>query len=382
MKKLSGGPMGKVYESLKGVVKLQRSKNDPVALAAVNYIPTSNLDEEMNELVQRISGLKAAVKHREKEVAQEAQQVIHTLSEDFATLETKLKDAEETVHRKESVSQEIEEKLTAEIHALQNELNTGKETLQIRDNEINNLKSNLDVLVKEVAESETTLKRAKAEAATEASRAAQLTESFNAKMAVLEAEIRDTKEIVRGKEATITALEQKLAAKIQDFEKELRNKETLLAGRDAEINDLKSKLEVLTGKIQEMSSFWKQSEALATTEAQNISTLAASEPLNGEKEKPTESPFKVKGSPVTSNEQPSAAQETVWPHFFEFMIQELALIIGPKARMIVREHVASLGESMDSFPKSRLAELLEILSKEIVDDPLKTSFRVWFVKHV
>jgi hypothetical protein len=64
------------------------------------------------------------------------------------------------------------------------------------------------------------------------------------------------------------------------------------------------------------------------------------------------------------------------------MIQELALIIGPKARMIVREHVASLGESMDSFPKSRLAELLEILSKEIVDDPLRTSFRVWFVKHV
>jgi hypothetical protein len=37
---------------------------------------------------------------------------------------------------------------------------------------------------------------------------------------------------------------------------------------------------------------------------------------------------------------------------------------------------------MDSFPKSRLAELLEILSKEIVDDPLRTSFRVWFVKHV
>jgi chromosome segregation ATPase len=374
--------MGKVYESLKGVVKLQRSKNDPVALAEVNYIPTSNLDEEMNELVQRISGLKAAVKHREKEVAQEAQQVIHTLSEDFATLETKLKDAEEAVHRKESVSQEIEEKLTTEIHALQNELNTGKETLQIRDNEINNLKSNLDVLVKEVAESEITLKRAKAEAATEASRAAQLTESFNAKMAVVEAEIRDTTEIVRGKEATITALEQNLAAKIQDFEKQLRNKETLLAGRDAEINDLKSKLQVLTGKIQEMSSFWKQSEALATTEAQNISTLAASEPLNGVKEKPTESPFKVKGSPVTSNEQPSVAQQTVWPHFFEFMIQELALIIGPKARMIVREHVASLGESMDSFPKSRLAELLEILSKEIVDDPLRTSFRVWFVKHV
>jgi chromosome segregation ATPase len=374
--------MGKVYESVKGVMKLHRSKNDPVALAEVNYIPTSNLDEEIKELVQRISGLKAAVKHREKEVAQEVQQVIHTFSEDFAMLETKLKDAEETVRRKESVSQKMEERLTAEIRALQNELSTEKETLQSRDKEINDLKSNVDARVKQVTGLETALQEAKAETATEADRTAQLTESFNAKIAVLEAEIRDTKEIVRGKEATITALEQNLAAKIQDFEKQLRNKETLLADRDAEINDLKSKLQVLTGKIQEMSSFWKQSEALATTEAQNISTFAASEPLNGVKEKPTESPFKVNGSPVTSNEQPSVAQQTVWPHFFEFMIQELALIIGPKARMIVREHVASLGESMDSFPKPRLAELLEILSKEIVDDPLRTSFRVWFVKHV
>ena len=372
--------MGKVYESLKEVVKLQRSKNDPVALAGVKHSHASSLDEEINELVQRISGLKAAVKHREEEIKKETQQVIQTLSEDFAMLETKLRDAEETVRGKESVSQKMEEKLTAEIHALQNELNTENETLQSRNNEINDLKSNVDVLGKQVTELEIAIKQAKTEAATEASRTEQLTESFNANIAALEAQIRDTKEIVGGKEATIKALEQNLAAKIQDFETQLRNKEKLLAGRDAEINDLKSKLQVLTGKIQEMSSFLKQAEALATVDGQNSITLATTEPLNGMKEKPADSPVKVKVPAVKSNEQTNVTQQTVAPDFFDLMSQELTVILGPQATMIVREHVAALGESMGKFPKSRLAELLEILSKEIVNEPLRISFRRWFVK--
>jgi chromosome segregation ATPase len=373
--------MGKVYESLKRVVKQQESKNDPVPLAGVKHTRAPNLGEEINELVQRISGLRSAVKHREEEIRKETQQVIQTLSEDFAILETRLKDAEETVRRKESVGQKLEERLTAEIRALQTELNTEKEALQNRDKEINDLKSNIEARMKQVTELETAIEQAKAETAAEADHTAQLTERFNAKVNALEAEIRDTREIVRGKEATITALEQNLATKVEDFENQLRNKETLLADRDAEINDRKAKLQVLTGKIQEMSSFLKQAEALATIEGQNSSALAGSVPLNKMENKPTETSLRVEVPSATSNEQTNAAQQTVWPEFFDFMIQELAMIIGPGAPMIVREHVASLGESMDSFPKSRLAELLEILSKEIVNEPLRISFRKWFVKH-
>jgi chromosome segregation ATPase len=370
--------MGKVYESLKEVVKLQRSKNDPVALARVKHTHASSLDEEMN-LEQKISGWKAAVKHHEEVIRKETQQVIQTLSEDFAILETKLKDAEETARRKDSARQKMEERLTAEIHALQSELNTEKEILQSRGNEINDLKSNADVLVKQVTELEIAIKQAKAEAATEANRTEQITESFNTKVAALEAQIRDIKEIVRSKESTIKALEENLTAKIRDFKNQLRNKEKLLGGRDAEINDLKSKLQVLTGKIKEMSSFLKQAEALATVEGQNSSTLTASEPLNGVEEKPVGSPFEV--PTVTSNEQTNMGQQTVSPDFFDLMSQELSAIIGKQAPMIVREHVAALGESMEKFPKSRLAELLEILSKEIVNETLKTGFRMWFVKH-
>jgi chromosome segregation ATPase len=372
--------MGKVYESLKEVVKLQRSKNDPVDLAEVKHTPTSSLGEEINQLVHRINGLKAAVKYREEEIKKETQQVIQTLSEDFAVLETRLKDAEETVRRKESVSQKMEERLTAEIRALQNELNTEKETLQSRDQEINDLKSNVDARVKQVTELEAAIKQANAETATEADRSAQLTERFNAKITALEAEIRDTREIVRSKETTIAALEQNLAAKIQDFENKLRNKERLLADRDTEINDLKAKLQVLTGKIQEMSSFLKQAEALATIEGQSSSALAASEPLNGANEKSAASSFTPKVAAITSNDQTNVPQQTVAPDFFDLMSEELKMILGPQAAIIVGEHVAALGESMQKFPKSRLAELLEILSKEIVNEPLRISFRKWFVK--
>ena len=372
--------MGRVYESLKEVVKLQRNKNDPIALAGVKHIHTSSLDEEIQQLVQRISGLKAAVKHREEEIKKETQQAIQTLSEDFAMLETKLRDAEETGRRKESVSQKMEERLTAEIHALQNELNTEKETLQSRDNEIKDLKSNVDTLVKQVTELEIAIKQAKAEAATEATRTEELTESSNTKIAALEAEIRDIKEIVRSKESTINGLEQNLTAKILDFETQLRNREKLLAGQDTEINDLKSKLQVLTGKIQEMTSFLKQAEALAIVEEQNSGTRAASEPLNAVKEKPADSPFKVKVPSVTSNEQTNMAQQTVLPNFFDLMSQELTAIIGPQAPIFVREHVAALGESMENFPKSRLAELLEIVSQDILNEPLRIGFRKWFVK--
>src|SRR5215510_8227493 len=216
--------MSKVYESLKEVVKLRRSKNDPVALAEVKHTHGAILDEEINELEQKISGLKAAVKHREEEIRKETQQAIQTLSEDFAMLETKLKDVEETVRRKESVTQKNEEKLTTENHALQNELNTAKVTLNNRDNEIKDLKSNVDVLMKQLTESENAIKQAQAEAATEANRTGQLTDSFNTKIAALEAQLSDVKEIVRGKESAIAALKQKLSTKTQAFENELRNK--------------------------------------------------------------------------------------------------------------------------------------------------------------
>jgi DNA repair exonuclease SbcCD ATPase subunit len=342
--------MNTVYEALK--VKLQRSKNDPV-LAGVKHTYSSHLDEKIEELAQRTVELKGTIKQREEEIRNETDQVVRALSENVATLEAKLKDTEESARKNEAVSQKIEEQLTFKIHSLQDELNAEKEALQSRDQEIVDLKSETKVLVKQVADFEIATQQQKAEAAAEATRAEELIESFNAKVAALESQVTETMEIIQGKEETITALEQKLAAEIQQFENQLKDKASLLADQDAEINHLRSKVEVLTGKIQKLSSFLKQAEALASIEVQ-----------------------------TTSNEHTTVAQETMAPEVFVLIRQQLARILGSNAEMILRDRVAALGESIDNFPNSRLYDLLESVSKEIKNEPLRISFRKWFVKHV
>jgi chromosome segregation ATPase len=202
---------------------------------------------------------------------------------------------------------------------LQNDVKKKEEALESRGNEVNDLKSKIDGQMKQVAELELAVQKVKVEAASQAERAEHLSESLKAKIAAMEAQLRDTEEIVRKQESTIKGLEKNLTDKVQDFESQVRNKEELLAGRDAEISDLKSQLKLLT----------------------------------------------------------DAAQEIVSPETFQRIIDELTEVmdlIGRLASVIVREHVASLGESMKTFPKTRLPELLESLSKELLGER-KTDFR-------
>jgi hypothetical protein len=49
--------------------------------------------------------------------------------------------------------------------------------------------------------------------------------------------------------------------------------------------------------------------------------------------------------------------------------------MSPLSLLIVRQHVAALGESMEKFPKTRLPELLERLVTEISDKKRQVEFR-------
>jgi hypothetical protein len=134
-------------------------------------------------------------------------------------------------------------------------------------------------------------------------------------------------------------------------------------------------LELLTKGIEQMSSFFKQTQALTTGVGQGVSTAFLNKPLNRGKEKPAT--FQSKGPKVTPI-VPDTAREIVSPELFQRIIDELTEVmdlIGSLASVIVREHVASLGESMKTFPTTRLPELLESLSKEILDEKQKIDFR-------
>ena len=225
---------------------------------------------------------------------------------------------------------------------------------------IDGLKANVAVLEAKLRETEDAIRSKDL--------ASQKTEeSFNARIAALEAKLRETEEAVRDKDATIKSLEQDNSAKIHELENQLKTKEKLLTNRSREVIDLKAQLEHLRNGIKEMSSFFKQSEVLGAMEGQDNSAVS------GKGESKTAG-AQAKGKAMASP-TPEAAQENVSPKFFEKLILELTQTIGPMAPLIVRDHVKSLGETMEQFPKARIKELLETVSSEILDDKVKTGFR-------
>jgi len=61
--------------------------------------------------------------------------------------------------------------------------------------------------------------------------------------------------------------------------------------------------------------------------------------------------------------------------FFDRMVHGLAEVSGPIASVVVRDQIAALGATEDSFPKSRIPELIESVSQVIPDKRLKARFQ-------
>jgi chromosome segregation ATPase len=350
----------------------------------VSALPKDNdgsLNEAMEELekvfVDGIGRLKAAVSDDQAVVASEAQhaeQAIEGLKANIAVLEAKLRETEDTAHRKDVASQKMEETLGTEIRDLKSVVKKKEEALESRDSEVNDLKSKIDVLIGQVTHLELAIQQAKGEAASHAERADNLTESSKAKIHTLEAQLRQAEQIVRAKDWTLKELDQNLTAKIQSLESQMTNKDKLLADRDSQVADLNSELKRLTHVIEETSSLFRLAEAL-DTQAQDNGTVIAGKQLKTGEVKPATCQFQDVG--VTSNVT-NAPLQIVSRDAFERMIGEfgeLINVIKPLASVIVRDHVAALGESIEKFPKPRLAELLHNLSREISDENRKTGFR-------
>jgi polysaccharide biosynthesis transport protein len=65
---------------------------------------------------------------------------------------------------------------------------------------------------------------------------------------------------------------------------------------------------------------------------------------------------------------------TVPQDFFDRMISKLSEAAGPMAPLIIRDHIALLGESRAAFPRNRLKELFERVSQEIPNEKIRTNF--------
>jgi type II secretory pathway predicted ATPase ExeA len=67
-------------------------------------------------------------------------------------------------------------------------------------------------------------------------------------------------------------------------------------------------------------------------------------------------------------------ERTVASQFFDFMARAATEGIGPMAKLIINDQIADLGESRDSFPQKKLAELIDRVSSEIFNDTMRARF--------
>ena len=86
-------------------------------------------------------------------------------------------------------------------------------------------------------------------------------------------------------------------------------------------------------------------------------------------------------------EQPSAAVITsqrpaVPPQFFDHMALAAAEAIGPMADLILGDQISALGESRDTFPPNKLTELIQRISREILNDTMRDRFETTMAREI
>ena len=73
---------------------------------------------------------------------------------------------------------------------------------------------------------------------------------------------------------------------------------------------------------------------------------------------------------------------TVDGTFFAQIEHELTRVMGPVAALIIDDEVTALGADRDSFPRDRMAELVEKVSFEIADEGKRASFQQIMLKAI
>jgi chromosome segregation ATPase len=371
--------MEKVLQSLRDAVQetFHRSKTKSTVSVRVHGNGTAILNDAMEQLenvvVDKIGELKTAVRGSQAALAEEAErtrQVNERLSESIAALESRLRETENAVRHKSLESQRMEETLSSKIRDLESALHKKDDALQSRGSEVNDLNSKISALQEQATHWESRIQQAIDQTAREALRANSISETSQVRIATLETQLRNTEEIVARRDTAIKALEENLSAKIQGLEDQLRNKDEALLQRNKQVSDLRAELKRLTNVVKEMSSFFRQAEALVDTHGQDIG--------GGQLEPAAENrDVSLQKAELTSDVS-DTHRETVPQDTFDRMIGEIAKhtdVITPLASLVVLDHVEALGESMHRFPQRRLSELVEAVSREISDDKARAGFR-------
>jgi chromosome segregation ATPase len=269
--------MTKVMQSVRGVVQGTLHRRKPHLMISARVKDTDgSLNDAIGELekilVDRIGSLKAAVSDDQAVVAREvqhAEQVIEGLKANITMLETKLRETEDTLRRKEAASHKLEENLSGEIHELQSAVKKKEEALETREAEMNVLKSKIDVMAGQVSHLELAIEHARGEAASKNQQAEQVNDGLKTNIAALEARLRQTEETIHQKDVASQKLEKNLSDEIRDLQSAVTKKEEALESRESEVTDLKSKLDAMIDQATHLQLANGHAKEVASSKAQH-----------------------------------------------------------------------------------------------------------------
>src|SRR5262249_46691074 len=144
-----------------------------------------------------------------------------------------------------------------------------EEALKSRDSEVNDLKSNRDVLAEQITRLELAIQQAKGEAANKAQHAEQDRKSVEEGMTGVEAKVREMEEDLHKKEVNNQKMEESLITENRNLQSVVKQKEEALKSRDSEVNDLKSNRDVLAEQITRLELATQQAKGEAANKAQH-----------------------------------------------------------------------------------------------------------------
>ena len=57
------------------------------------------------------------------------------------------------------------------------------------------------------------------------------------------------------------------------------------------------------------------------------------------------------------------------------MTRTATAAMGPMASLVLRDQISALGESRDAFPQVKLRELIDLVSREILNETMRSHFQ-------
>ena len=91
-------------------------------------------------------------------------------------------------------------------------------------------------------------------------------------------------------------------------------------------------------------------------------------------------PSRTQGS---GGAKPMAKKETAGtPELLQIISAKLSDAMGPMAPLVLRERIAALGEAPESFPRTKLEELIVQVSVEIFDESTRRNFQMEMARQI